>query len=67
MDFLFQKLSKANEGIREGTALQQTELDTWKQTCERLTNSVSWKESELQNLTDRNHELEDTVSQFVCI
>ncbi|XP_035827360.1 myosin-9 [Aplysia californica] len=56
------KLNKANEGLREGTALQHSEIDTWKNTCERLTASVSRKESELQNFTDRCHELEDTIS-----
>ncbi|GFO24555.1 laminin subunit alpha-3, partial [Plakobranchus ocellatus] len=56
------RLAHANEGLREGTALQHSELDTWKNTCERLTSSVTRKESELQNLTDRCHEMEDTVS-----
>ncbi|GFR88874.1 laminin subunit alpha-3 [Elysia marginata] len=56
------RLAQANEGLREGTALQHSELDTWKNTCERLTSSVTRKESELQNLTDRCHEMEDTVS-----
>lgn len=55
------RLAQANEGLREGTALQHSELDTWKSTCERLTSSVTRKESELQNLTDRCHEMEDTV------
>ncbi|XP_055891681.1 paramyosin-like isoform X3 [Biomphalaria glabrata] len=55
------KLMKAHEGLREETVFQTTELDMWKNTCERVTSSLANKESELQNITDRVHQLEDIV------
>ncbi|XP_059155413.1 myosin-11-like isoform X2 [Physella acuta] len=58
------KLARANEGLREESLFQYSELDTWKSTCERLTSTVNRKESELQNLTDRCHEMEDMVTNL---
>ncbi|XP_041367853.1 girdin-like isoform X2 [Gigantopelta aegis] len=57
------KLRKANEELRDIASRQQDEMETWKNTCERLTSSVSWKEAELQNLTDRTCEMESTISK----
>lgn len=46
--------------MREATS-QQQELDTWKDTCDRLTASVSRKENEIQTLSDRLLDMEDLV------
>ncbi|XP_060073630.1 myosin-13-like [Ylistrum balloti] len=57
------KLRKANEDIRSSTMATQEELDTWKDTCDRLTASVHKKESEIQALMDRCEELDDIGSK----
>lgn len=57
----FQKLKKANEDLMREATAQQQELDTWKDTCDRLTASVSRKENEIQTLSDRLLDMEDLV------
>ena len=56
-----QKLHKANEDIKYSATVSQEELDTWKDTCDRLTASVSRKESEIQALSEKCLDLEDLV------
>ncbi|XP_076101839.1 uncharacterized protein LOC143071444 isoform X13 [Mytilus galloprovincialis] len=53
------KLKKANEDLMREATAQQQELDTWKDTCDRLTASVSRKENEIQTLSDRLLDMED--------
>lgn len=68
--FIFQKLRKANEDIKNSTSRGQQELDTWKDTCDRLTASVSRKEAEIQDLQDKCLDNEDLVCSakcFICI
>ena len=59
--FQTQKLQKANDEICGGIGVQHEELETWKTTCDRLTASVTRKETELQNLSDKCHDLENQV------
>ena len=58
------KLRKANEDLMQQATSTQQELDTWKDTCDRLTASVSRKESEIQTLSDRLLDMEDLTSRL---
>ncbi|XP_052100011.1 myosin-10-like isoform X6 [Mytilus californianus] len=58
------KLKKANEDLMREATVQQQELDTWKDTCDRLTASVSRKENEIQTLSDRLLDMEDLTSRL---
>ncbi|XP_071166867.1 uncharacterized protein [Mytilus edulis] len=58
------KLKKANEDLMREATSQQQELDTWKDTCDRLTASVSRKENEIQTLSDRLLDMEDLTSRL---
>ncbi|XP_067665105.1 myosin-9-like isoform X2 [Haliotis asinina] len=58
------KLQRANEEIRRTSTIQQEEMVTWKLTCERLTNAMARKESELQSLTDKCHDTESIVRRL---
>ncbi|VDI67354.1 Hypothetical predicted protein [Mytilus galloprovincialis] len=58
------KLKKANEDLMREATAQQQELDTWKDTCDRLTASVSRKENEIQTLSDRLLDMEDLTSRL---
>ncbi|XP_076443559.1 uncharacterized protein LOC143282022 isoform X3 [Babylonia areolata] len=57
------KLKKANDEIRGGIGRQHKDMETWKTTCDRLTSSVTRKETELQNLSDKCHNLEKQLSR----
>ncbi|KAJ8304661.1 hypothetical protein KUTeg_018244 [Tegillarca granosa] len=57
------KLRKANEDIKKSTSRGQQELDTWKDTCDRLTASVSRKEAEIQDLQDKCLDNEDLIAK----
>lgn len=61
MSFL-QKLTKTNDSFQEEAALQRSQVEVWKNTCEQLTTSVTQKEAELWSLTGRCNQMEDTVS-----
>jgi len=63
----FQKLRKANEDLMQQATSTQQELDTWKDTCDRLTASVSRKESEIQTLSDRLLDMEDLVRNGIIL
>jgi hypothetical protein len=52
--------------MQQATSTQQ-ELDTWKDTCDRLTASVSRKESEIQTLSDRLLDMEDLVRNGIIL
>lgn len=52
--------------MQQATSTQQ-ELDTWKDTCDRLTASVSRKESEIQTLSDRLLDMEDLVRNAIIL
>lgn len=58
------KLNKANDNMRYAATTSQEELDTWKDTCERLTASVSRKEAEIQSLSEKCLELEDLTAKL---
>ncbi|XP_064609490.1 uncharacterized protein LOC135473565 [Liolophura sinensis] len=58
------KLKRANEELQQSVSVQQSELESWRNTCERLTGSVSRKEAELQSLSDKCGDLEDLVSKL---
>lgn len=57
------KLRKANEDIKKSTSRGQQELDTWKDTCDRLTASVGRKEAEIQDLQDKCLDNEDLIAK----
>ncbi|XP_062609131.1 CAP-Gly domain-containing linker protein 1-like [Saccostrea cucullata] len=58
------KLNKANDNMKYAATTSQEELDTWKDTCERLTASVSRKEAEVQSLSEKCLELEDLTAKL---
>ena len=58
------KLHKANDNMKYAATTSQEELETWKDTCERLTASVSRKEAEVQSLSDKCLDLEDLTAKL---
>ncbi|KAK6180012.1 hypothetical protein SNE40_012236 [Patella caerulea] len=58
------KLRKANEDVKDATQLQQGDMETWKNACDRLTTSLSRKEDDLQKAADKTHELENMIGRL---
>ena len=58
-----QKLAQSAHDLKEETISQQKELACWKESCEKLTASVSRKEMEVMTLTQK---LEQLVHQVCC-
>lgn len=58
------KLNKANDNMKYAATTSQEELDTWKDTCDRLTASVSRKEAEVQSLSEKCLDLEDLTAKL---
>ena len=54
-----------NEEVRGGIGKQHSEIESWKSTCDRLTASVSRKETEIHNLSDKCRDLENQVQSVL--
>ncbi|XP_061169283.1 myosin-2 heavy chain-like [Saccostrea echinata] len=64
IDELSVKLNKADEDLKHAALTSQEDLETLKTTCERLTSSISQKDSEIQVLSDKCLELEDLTAKL---
>uniref|UniRef100_A0A0L8IB12 Uncharacterized protein n=2 Tax=Octopus bimaculoides TaxID=37653 RepID=A0A0L8IB12_OCTBM len=61
---LDQELMKTKEKLSHSVSNQKEELFGWKNTCERLTEALNRKENEIQTLTDRCRDLDETTLQL---
>ena len=62
-----QKLTQSSHNSKQEAASQQRELDTWKESCEKLTASVGRKEMEVVTLTQKLEQLEQQVCWMLCL